>query len=267
MRITIPCPALTSDSPLVPGAIQGPCLVAHDDTPESGMYVWVAGPRPTADRSSALLIATVTMTQLQQLASGDRWSLLPRLAQVRIAYALSRDGVRSTEIAALLGHPNKPEVWRWAALADASPALRDAVLEGALSPGHLRPLLSMPPSRQTEWATRARRGRWSVRQLTAAIRAENAPAPALSSADIQSLENVLAERLGTGVKLHWSDNPSQGHSLSIDWCDIESLKGVLERLAAGPEALPSRPVIPRKLTIPLANADELAAVTDHLIGH
>lgn len=265
MRTSIAHPSLTTPEPLVSGAVSGPCLIARCPAAGSRAFTWVAGPAP---QPQALLVSEATTAFLAAMpSSGGSWSALPRPVQIRAAIALAADGVRPTEIARLLGHPNTPEVWRWAALAEAHPSLRDAVLDGSLTPGHLRPILRMPLSDQADWTARARRGRWSVRQLAAAVKSANSPAPAFSSADVQSVENALTAQLGCGVRLKWSDAPGAMHSLSIDWCDVESLKGVIERLAAGPEASAQRPVIARQLVIALANAEELGALTDHLIEH
>ncbi|WP_440986302.1 hypothetical protein ACQHIH_21995 (plasmid) [Xanthomonas sontii] len=185
---------------------------------------------------------------------------------MRHAIALSGE-VRATALCRLLGETNHPEVWRWTALRHAAPELREAVLAGTLSRGHIRPLLSMPTEKQADWTKRAIRGRWSVRRLAAMIAREasgESPEP-LPQADILHLQEQLGLRLGAPVRLDWPDQAS-ARAIIIGYSDMETLKGLFEELARGPES-PSDPGRAlRYLRIEVADADELEALTGHLFG-
>lgn len=242
--------------------VNAPTLVAP--AAASGHYRLLAGPLPQEEPFKARLI-----TDGEAISALDLFTQtaepLPRLGQIALACALSAH-LRTPQISALLHVRNSPEVWRWAALAKAAPTLRDAVLSGKLSAGHLRPLLTLRVAEQTEWTARALRGRWSVRQLTAALRRESGRLDGPSNADLRALEAALGERLGTTVRVDWPDDPAGQRRLLIHWYDVESLKGILDQLARGPEYDDTAPLPAqaRQLVIPVQNAGELAALTQHL---
>lgn len=263
MRIRLTAAQLTPDRPARRYGPGAPTLVAPSG---ADRYRLLAGPAPGAERTTAWCVSEPqAIAALEELDATT--GTLDRPQQIRTAAALAPH-LRAPQLAALLGHRDPAEVWRWGALGRAHPKLRDAILDGKLRMTHARPLLRLPPAAQAEWAARALRGRWSVRQLTAAIRRENGPAAAEapSSADIRALEDRVGERLGTTVKLLWPDDPAAPRSLVIDWFDVEALKGILAQLAAGPE-LTGQPlqVQARQLVIALQNADELSALTQHLL--
>ncbi|WP_307546718.1 hypothetical protein [Xanthomonas sacchari] len=191
---------------------------------------------------------------------------LSTLDKMRLAITLSGE-VKATALCRLLGESNHPEVWRWTALRHTAPELREAVLAGTLSRGHVRPLLRMSQDEQAEWTKRAVRGRWSVRALAAMVAREGArktpetPPPA----DILRLQEQLGLRLGAPVRLDWPDEPS-ARALIVGYSDMETLKGVFQELARGPESSidPGRTL--RYLRIAVADADELDSLTGHLLA-
>jgi len=264
MRLTLSLAKLTADRPLRADYGRGaPVLVTRADPDR---YRLIGGPLP--DRASFpgwSLDDPNTVEAIEAFASSSE--PISRGQKMRLAVLLAPH-LRAPAIAAFLNHRDPAEVWRWGALGRASDALRDAVLAEQLTMTHARPLLALPPQDQRSWVTRAIRGHWSVRQLTAAIRRESASSPAANlpaSADIQALQTALGERLGTAVQVDWPEDPAAQRSLAIDWYDVESLKGILAQLSAGPEIdrAPSRSPR-RRLVIALQNADELAALTGHL---
>lgn len=228
-------------------------------------YRLLAGPFPErASQSVCCLTDPKVITAVEGFSATAE--PVSRDQKMRLAVLLAPH-LRAPAIAALLEHRDPTEVWRWGALGRASAALREAVFAGHLTATHARPLLGLSMAQQEEWAARAIRGRWSVRQLTAAIRRNGAGQADRSagSADLHALETVLGERLGTAVRVNWPEDPAAQRSLIIDWYDVESLKGILSQLAAGPEIGDEAvQALRRQLVIPVQNADELAALTGHL---
>jgi len=241
-----------------------PVLIAVDPYKGPGRYRWLAGSVPTSDRVRAL----VFQGDPEQLPPWlpNRWSSLPRLDQIRLAGQLAGGGISAAAIAALLENKDRSEVWRWASLSKASTSLRDAVLEGVLLPGHAKSLLKLPVIEQSEWVQRARRGRWSVRRLATEVMNPGSTSAPESSGDTQKWQKDLSARLNAKVELQWPTDPKGPRSLSVEWFDVESLKGVLEQLSAGPElAVGVRHPLRRVLTISLVDTDELEALTGHLV--
>ena len=263
MRITLSRALLTAARPLrADYSKAAPVLVTPADP---GRYRLIAGPIPDRDSFPGWSLDDAEAVEaIEAFASTSEPTT--RAQKMRLA-ALLTPHLRAPAIAALLSHRDPAEVWRWGALGRASAALRDAVLADKLTMTHARPLLALPLQDQQAWVTRAIRGHWSVRQLTAAIRRESTPQPATlpASADISALQTALGERLGTTVQIEWPEDPAAQRSLAIDWYDVESLKGILTQLSVGPELDPPPPQSPRRrLVIALQNADELAALTGHL---
>lgn len=262
MRISLSRDSLTADQPLRSDYGKSAPLLVAPAAP--GKYRHIAGRIPDSEPFPARLIEDpLTIEAIDAFSASTGPVTLGqkmRLASLLFAH------LKAPAIAALLNHRDPAEVWRWAALGQASPALRDAVLSERLTITHARPLLALPHQDQEAWVNRAVRGRWSVRRLTMAIKRESAgQPPPVESADIQALQNTLGERLGTSVQVCWPEDPAGARAFVIDWYDVESLKGILAQLAAGPDmnAPPSQSVR-RQLVIPLQNADELEALTGHL---
>lgn len=266
MRVSLTAADLTPERPARMYPSGAPTLVCLASPPSRGRYRLLAGPAPGADPVKARCIKDPEAVAALDAIAGSV-EPLDRAGKMRLAEALSPH-VRAPQLAALLDHRDPAEVWRWGALGRAHPKLRDAILAGQLRMAHARHLLSMAHEAQADWTTRALRGRWSVRKLTAAIRQEHGAAAGVpSSADIRSLETTLGDRLGAPVRLVWPDDPTAQRRLEIDWFDVESLKGILGQLAAGPEQLDEPlQMLRRRLVIDVQNSGELAALTDHLLS-
>lgn len=231
-------------------------------------YRLLAGPAPHLDEGTCegLVLTDVDAVDAAQTLGSSMPNELSTLDKMRLAIALSGE-VKATALCHLLGESNHPEVWRWTALRHTAPELREAVLAGTLSRGHVRPLLRMTRDEQAEWTKRAIRGRWSVRALAAMVareRAGKAPEPP-PAADTLRLQERLGLRLGAPVRLDWPDLPSD-RALVIGYSDMETLKGVFQELARGPEgsADPGRTL--RYLRIEVADSDELESLTGHLLA-
>lgn len=234
---------------------------------EPGRFILIAGACPTDGGIRAIVLSETAVEQLSELPEGS-WAAQALPAKIQIARLLAAEGARAAEVAVLLGQPrNVPEVWRWIALGRASPALQSAIDSRRLTLGHARPLLALPHAQQEDWVTRAVRGRWSVRQLTQQLAGGGTAPAAESSPDLAQLESQLSQQLGAGVRIDWAATTGEGRALRIEWFDIEALKGVLARLAEGPEQLHAPAgTARRELVIPVADATELGALTDHLLG-
>lgn len=237
-----------------------PVLGAAD---AAGQYPLLAGSVEGGRTLTAAIVLTPRATDALTPFLDRPWRGLGSEDARQVALVLGAEGARAAEIARLLARRNTPEVWRWLALERATPALREAVAQGRLAAGHTRYLLGLSPADQTEWATRAARGRWSVARLGRELANRGTAAPAAATADIAQVAAALSERLGSKVEIDW---PSEGaRALRIEWFDVESLKGVLDQLSRGPEG-GGRIGAKRELVLQLADADELAALTDHLLA-
>ena len=264
MRITLASTDLTPERPQRSWPASAPTLVERLSEPAGlARYRLLAGAAPTDGTVRAKVISDPEAVRvLAALASSS--TPVDRPNQIRIAAALSPH-MNAPQLAGLLGHRDPAEVWRWCALGRAHSALRDAIANGELTMGHARYLLGLPQSVQAAWTVRATRGRWSVRKLIAAMR-QLPTAPEPSSADIQALETRISEQLGAATRVHWADSPEGMRKLSISWFDVESLKGILSQLSNGPDMEAAQPPVKaRQLDIHLQTADELSALTQHLL--
>ncbi len=110
--------------------------------------------------------------------------------------------------------------------------VRDMVMEGKLDMGHARALLSQGKSQQVELAHQIVLKQLSVREAERLVQAANKPAKVAKALetpdrDLARLENELAEKLGTAVKLK-SDKKGRG-TLTIQFHSLEQFDGILAR--------------------------------------
>lgn len=184
-------------------------------------------------------------------------------AQTVEAVALLRaKGVPSVAVAAALGL--RPwAISRFAAAHGTGERLATALARGVLPLAHTRLLAKMTPAAQTEWTERAIAGKWSFRRLDREIREATSPSAKAASPDMGAFVGQLRDRLGTEVRLEWPENAAQ-RRLILDWYGPEDLKGLLAKLAAGPETTAGAS-IRRELVLNLTSMDELDALTGHLL--
>ncbi|MGH7284855.1 MAG: ParB/RepB/Spo0J family partition protein [Polyangiaceae bacterium] len=116
--------------------------------------------------------------------------------------------------------------------------VRDKVVSGEISEGHARALLgAADPSTIAELAERVIRGRLSVRQTEALVRAKAGKKgaasasgkPGTKSPAIRDLETRLSRALGTKVELRDAGNKGE---IAIPYADLDALDRVVERLGA-----------------------------------
>lgn len=108
---------------------------------------------------------------------------------------------------------------------------KELLEQGRIEMGHARALLGLPREYQDTVAAEVYAKRLSVRQTEALVRAHANPnkkslKPA-KSADIRSLEENLAEKLGTKVSLE--DKNGKGR-LVIEYTSLDSLDGILAHI-------------------------------------
>lgn len=151
------------------------------------------------------------------------------------------------------------EVSRLTGLARASHKLRESVHTGRLSPGHARLLTKLPYTEQDRWTDTAVAHRWSVRQLQAAMAGALEDAARREAPDTAAFLSRLGEVLGTRVEL-------QGGQLRMACYSAEEAKGLMERLADGPEVEVTPSNAPMWLCVPAPDNDQLYSLTGHLIS-
>jgi ParB family chromosome partitioning protein len=109
---------------------------------------------------------------------------------------------------------------------------RQLLEHGKIEMGHARALLGLPVEKQDYAAAEVYAKRLSVRQTESLVRsytqAKKAPIKNEKSADIQSLEESLAETLGTRVSVE--DKNGQG-KLVIEYKSLDILDGILEHIS------------------------------------
>jgi ParB family chromosome partitioning protein len=109
---------------------------------------------------------------------------------------------------------------------------RQLLEHGKIEMGHARALLGLPVEKQDYAAAEVYAKRLSVRQTESLVRsytqAKKAPIKNEKSADIQSLEESLADTLGTRVSVE--DKNGQG-KLVIEYKSLEILDGILEHIS------------------------------------
>ncbi len=103
--------------------------------------------------------------------------------------------------------------------------------KGNIEMGHARAILGLPIEYQDAVASEVYAKRLSVRQAEALVRAHAKPKKKVTkpekSADIRSLEESLAEKLGTKVSLE--DNNGKG-KLVIEYSNLDTLDGILAHI-------------------------------------
>ncbi len=110
--------------------------------------------------------------------------------------------------------------------------VKTLLAHGDLEMGHARALLGLPAEQQVEAARQVVARGFTVRQTEALVRNMLADTPAKEKPavdpDVQRLEQKLAERLGTQVKI--KQGPKGKGQLVISYGTLEELQGVLAHI-------------------------------------
>ncbi|MBK7012178.1 MAG: ParB/RepB/Spo0J family partition protein [Xanthomonadales bacterium] len=176
------------------------------------------------DDRAAIAIALVENIQREDLSPLEEAHSLARLiAEFKLTHQQAADAVGRSRAAVsnLLRLLELPE------------AIRQMLDEGTLEMGHARALLPLAEARAVALARKAIDNDWSVRELEAAVRnasdlPQGKPPKARRDADIEALENELAEKLGARVAI----NHGRGGrgKLVISYHSLDELDGILGRI-------------------------------------
>ena len=176
------------------------------------------------DDRTAIAIALVENIQREDLSPLEEAQSLARLiAEFKLTHQQAADAVGRSRAAVsnLLRLLEQPQ------------AIRTMLDEGTLEMGHARALLPLAEARAIALARKAIDNDWSVRELEAAVRnaselPQEKPPKARRDADIEALENELAEKLGARVAI----NHGRGGrgKLVISYHSLDELDGILGRI-------------------------------------
>jgi ParB family chromosome partitioning protein len=112
--------------------------------------------------------------------------------------------------------------------------VRKLLLAGKLDMGHARALLALPAGAQGQVARLVAQRHLSVRETEALVRrrlhqpAARKKSRSSNDADIRSLQDELAERLGAKVRIN--HKRSGRGQLTIDYNSIDELEGILDHI-------------------------------------
>lgn len=176
------------------------------------------------DDRSAIAIALIENIQREDLSPLEEAQSLSRLiAEFKLTHQQAADAVGRS----------RASVSNLLRLLELPDEIRQLLDDGKLEMGHARALLTLPPNRAIALAGRAVDNEWSVRQLEEAVRGatelpKGKPAKPKRDADIESLENELAEKLGARVAI----NHGRGGrgKVVIKYHSLDELDGILGRI-------------------------------------
>lgn len=183
------------------------------------------------DDQSALAIALIENIQRENLTAIEEARAIRQLAE---SFALTHEQVAQT-----LGR-SREAVSNLLRLLKLEVSVQEAVLDGQLSAGHARCLVSLPETEQQRLAQQAMSLQWSVRELEQVVRqlAQPKPAtellqnsqPSVPTEQWQVWQQQLSEHLGVPVKLSVKAN-GKG-KLEISFSDESSLKSLMEKMSS-----------------------------------
>lgn len=181
--------------------------------------------RPAAESARESLESALT----ENLLRADLSAIEEAAAYARLADTF---GLSHETIAMRLGR-SRPAVSNTIRLLTLSAGVQRALVDGVISAGHARALLSLPfPAQQEAMAARVAAGGWSVRQTETAVRdALSGPRPASASRalapDDESLRRGIEESLGLPVEL---ERRGKGGRVSVAFHDDADLDALYARL-------------------------------------
>lgn len=180
------------------------------------------------DDQSALAVALVENIQREGLTAIEEARAIRHLTDV---FALTHE-----QAAELLGR-SREAVSNLLRLLKLEPSVQEAVLDGQLSAGHARALVSLSEGQQKQLAQQAMSQQWSVRELETAVRALHQPEPLPEKkpsavpeldADLLAWRDGLAQKLGAQVKL--TVNAKGRGKVEIPFASLEALLAIADRL-------------------------------------
>ncbi|KAF1702965.1 ParB/RepB/Spo0J family partition protein [Pseudoxanthomonas kaohsiungensis] len=210
--------------------------------------------------SAALLEAWVVEcsdTDAKALQGADTGPTVDWVTAAEVCALLRAAGLPNLVVAGLLC-TTPANVSRLTRLSDSCDLIRQCIRRGHLTPGHGRILAALPREQQEHWTRQALGHRWSVRSLEAALADAKSGLTRQAAPDTSRFLDRLGEALGTRAEL------TGGH-LRLACYSAEEAKGLMERLAQGPEVqcLPASAAM--WLSVPAPDYDQLYALTGHLV--
>jgi ParB family transcriptional regulator, chromosome partitioning protein len=202
----------------------------------AGLSTVAAIVRPAAESARQSLETALT----ENLLRADLSAIEEAAAYARLADTF---GLSHEAIALRLGR-SRPAVSNTIRLLALPAPVQRAVVDGVISAGHARALLSLPSGEQQEsMAGRAASSGWSVRQVEEAVRTALAgsrrpsaraslrPPAGVLSPDDEALRRGLEQSLGLPVEL---ERRGRGGRVSVAFHDDADLDALYVRLGGGP---------------------------------
>jgi ParB family chromosome partitioning protein len=218
------------------GVIQ-PLIVAPG---RGGIYILVAGERRLqASRKAGLktvpvVIRTATDQQLLELAlveNVQRADLNP-IEEAEAYQGLAKEFGMSHEVIASRVGKSRVAVTNTLRLLDASAAVKQALVDGRITEGHARAMLSLSAMAQEALLSQIINLDLSVRSTEVLARKYSGQKPVVkkktvANANVNDLEKRLRSSLGTKVNLKYS---KKGGTVTIYYYSDEDLDSLLEKL-------------------------------------
>ncbi len=175
---------------------------------------------------AAIAIALIENIQREDLNPLEEASVLQRL--------IDEFGMNHQKVADTVGR-SRTAVTNLLRLLTLNEDVRKLVLAGKLDMGHARALLALPADAQGQVARLVVQRDLSVRETEALVRrrlrqpaARKKSRSSSNDADIRSLQDELAERLGAKVRIN--HKRSGRGQLTIDYNSIDELEGILDHI-------------------------------------
>ncbi len=133
------------------------------------------------------------------------------------------------EIAAVVGK-SRTKITNSLRLLKLDPRIRQLLIEGKLSEGHGKILVSLPQTLQYDLAAKALSRGWNVRKMEQEARkAQQAQPAAVDKKDIniRALESSLTQYVGCKVTI---DSDEEKGQLKIDFHSLDILEGIFQKL-------------------------------------
>lgn len=174
---------------------------------------------------AAIVIALIENIQREDLNPLEEASVLQQL--------IDEFGMNHQKVADTVGR-SRTAVTNLLRLLTLNEDVRKLLLVGKLDMGHARALLALPADAQGQVARLVAQRHLSVRETEALVRrrlrqpAARKKSRSSNDADIRSLQDELAERLGAKVRIN--HKRSGRGQLTIDYNSIDELEGILDHI-------------------------------------
>lgn len=174
---------------------------------------------------AAIVIALIENIQREDLNPLEEASVLQQL--------IDEFGMNHQKVADTVGR-SRTAVTNLLRLLTLNEDVRKLLLAGKLDMGHARALLALPADAQGQVARLVAQRHLSVRETEALVRrrlrqpAARKKSRSSNDADIRSLQDELAERLGAKVRIN--HKRSGRGQLTIDYNSIDELEGILDHI-------------------------------------